>query len=481
MAFDIDILIVYSENDNRETEGNENGWVTNFKNFLELLLTQVLGEKPNILIKSEGEVVKATDPKKVAVMIPVLSLEFINSKESLEETEEFHLTISTNDPIRIFKILKEPVITEDQPSYLQQQLGYTLYNMNLETGDFNTYTNFFSADAEKKYWMSLVDLAYDIHESLATLKNKETSTRNEDYQRRVIYLANTGHDLAVQRNVIRRELIRHGYQVLPNQTPPEQVDELETFIKKDLEKSSLSIHLIGQDYGQLISGSDKSIVDLEHELAMEKGQSVSSKADFQRFIWIPPNLENANEKQLSFIESIKRDMATSADAEIMQTPLEDFKNIIREELIEVSLEKKMHASLSSKNGAKYIYLIHDKVDAKNVEVLKKKIESAGFKVLLPRAQGELLELRQYHINNLRNFDAAIIFQDKVNDNWVRMKLLDLLKAPGFGRNKPILGRAIISDTADNIDLSEYDKDNIVLLKNSGQGELLDDFLNELKQ
>ncbi|HEX6890751.1 MAG TPA: hypothetical protein VF141_08660, partial [Chryseolinea sp.] len=79
------------------------------------------------------------------------------------------------------------------------------------------------------------------------------------------------------------------------------------------------------------------------------------------------------------------------------------------------------------------------------------IKKSGFSVLMPPFDGELLELRQKHIENLRNLDGAIIYKGKVNDHWVRMKALDLLKAPGFGRKKPILGKAIVtsSGTFDN--------------------------------
>jgi hypothetical protein len=51
MAFDIDVLITFAEKDN-ETQKNEQGWVSQFKKFLELMLFQVLGSKPNIILKS---------------------------------------------------------------------------------------------------------------------------------------------------------------------------------------------------------------------------------------------------------------------------------------------------------------------------------------------------------------------------------------------------------------------------------------------
>ena len=51
MAYEIDVLVTYAEKDNETSKKSEQGWVTQFKKFLELMLLQVLGTKPNIVIK----------------------------------------------------------------------------------------------------------------------------------------------------------------------------------------------------------------------------------------------------------------------------------------------------------------------------------------------------------------------------------------------------------------------------------------------
>ena len=53
MKLEIDVLIIFSSHDNDAPDKGESGWVSQFKRFLELMLTQVLGEKPNILLKDE--------------------------------------------------------------------------------------------------------------------------------------------------------------------------------------------------------------------------------------------------------------------------------------------------------------------------------------------------------------------------------------------------------------------------------------------
>ncbi|GAA0192027.1 hypothetical protein GCM10009122_54750 [Fulvivirga kasyanovii] len=484
MTFKIDILIIYADADNQPNDHGK-GWVTEFKRFLELMLIQVLGEKPNILLKSEHDSVTASDMKEVGTLIPVMSPAFIESGECLDTLEDFYKTVSTEQQ-RVFKVIKKPLTIEEQPPKLRDLIGFNLYNINMDSGEATDYEDFFTLEAEQDFWMKMVDLAYDIHECLILLKQKDSITGIKPiFSRRSIYLAETGHDLTIQRNIIKRELQRHGYKVLPDRNLPLNINKLKSEIKREIEESSLSIHLIGSSYGEIPEGSDRSIVDIQNQLAAEKSSALKDKSEFSRLIWISPRLQNASEKQLAFIESIKRDLSSTEGAEILQTPLEDFKNIVREELIEVGIDKKLNRRETGKaeqNGKASVYVLYDKTDEKEVTPVKKLIEESGYNVLIPSFKGELLNLRQHHIANLRDFDAAIIFQSNVNDQWVRMKLLDLLKAPGFGRRKPIQGKAIMSKKDKKMDWSAYKNHNIMIIDGTQQNALNDVkiFLEDIK-
>ncbi|MFO0506790.1 MAG: hypothetical protein ACK5X6_08085, partial [Chryseotalea sp.] len=211
-------------------------------------------------------------------------------------------------------------------------------------------------------------------------------------------------------------------------------------------------------------------------LAAEKASKArEAKGEFTRLIWISPVLINISEKQKSFIESLKRDADIQDGAEILQTPLEDFKNIMREELADSIDKKTINNELE-----KTIYLVHDKVDQTEIKPLADLIEKSGFKVLLPEFEGDLLDLRKKHISNLKQFDAAIIYKGKVNEQWVRMKVLDLLKAPGFGRLKPIKGKAIFNGVGSRLNAENFKSQNIVVFQgeNIHALENVKSFLNE---
>ena len=477
MAFEIDVLITFADKDNETAKKSEAGWASQFKKFLELMLYQVLGEKPNILLKGEYDSVTAATLDNAAVLVAILSKDFVQSGRCLDTIEGFYKATSTSKVNRVFKVLKSPLSIQEHPPRLRDLLGYDMFQLDTETGVMKEYSDFFSQEAEKQYWMKLVDLAYDIHESLLLLRQGETKAEVKNiFKRKTIYLAETGHDIAVQRNIIKRELVRHGYIVLPKQTLPQRLNELENMVKKDLEDCSLSIHLIGSAYGEIPEGSDRSTIDIQNQLSAEQSLvKKQKKEEFSRLIWIAPNLKNASDKQKSFIESIKRDVEAQEGAEILQNPLEDFKNIMREELLE-SLERKDPDDFKGKS----IYVVHDRMDDLEVKPFKDEIEKSGFKILTPAFEGELLDVRKNHIDNLKNLDAAIIFKGKVNDQWVRMKVLDLLKAPGFGRKKPILGKAIISSTTSNTDLETLKNQNMTVISGdqSKRMESLKVFLQE---
>lgn len=470
MQIDVDVLIVFADNDNEPQKKKASGWVSDFKRFLELMLMQVLGEKPNILLKSEYDTITAPDMTNVGVLAAVLSKDFIQSGRCLDNVETFYKAIQNSErkANRVFKVFKMPLSNQEQPPRLRELIGYEMYQIDTETGETKEYTDYFSLEAERQYWMKMVDLAYDIFDSLMQLRamNKSSEIRNI-YKRKNIYLAETGHDLSVQRNIIKRELIRHGYIVMPQQTLPGTLGELEKIVRKDLEECSLSIHLIGSAYGEIPEGSERSIVDIQNRLSAERSlQAKQNNSEFSRLIWISPVIANASDRQKSFIESIKRDVEAQEGAEILQTPLEDFKNIMREELVE-SLERKG----SGAELGKSVYLVHDRVDQLEVKALAEAIENSGYKVLLPEFEGELLDLRKKHIDNLRSFDAAIIFKGKVNEQWVRMKVLDLLKAPGFGRKKPIMGKAIYTGNGTAINAESYRSQNIRVFQGESPNSL----------
>jgi hypothetical protein len=444
MAFEIDILIVHADVDNEPADDGAMAWVSQFKKFLEFMLNQVLSEKTKILLKGEYDSMTSPSLDNVAILIPVMSKEFVASSACLEHVQLFCNAAGKNSD-RIFKVGKAPITLQEQPEILRSLIGYDMYQLDPDSGEIREYKDYFSEEAERQYWMEIVDLSYDIAETLTKLKNKTTSTEvRKLFNSKVVYLAETGHDLSVERSIITRELQRNGYTVLPDQALPDGANEIERVVRRDLENCSMSIHLIGNTYGETLTGDMRSIADLQYTLASEKSQDAKKRnSTFQRLIWITPHRAHQSERQKTFIESVKRDVEMQDGAEVLETPLEDFKSIIREELLEAIDRRNI-----KETGGRAIYFLYNKGDHTIAQQCIELIERCGFHVLMPSFEGELLQQRQKHIENLRIFDAAIIYKGTATEQWVRMKAMDLLKAPGFGRKKPITAKAIMSNAGE---------------------------------
>ena len=63
--------------------------------------------------------------------------------------------------------------------------------------------------------------------------------------------------------------------------------------------------------------------------------------------------------------------------------------------------------------------------------------------------------------------SIIYFGDESSEEWIRTKLQDLLKAPGFGRVKPLLAKAVYFTGNKEIDKEHYEKNNAMVLGNNG--------------
>jgi hypothetical protein len=479
MKFEIDVLIIFASRDNEQPAPGETGWVTQFRRFLELMLIQVLGEKPNILLKDQFDTLTSPNLDNAATLITILSNDFVQSGQSLDQLEAFFNT-SVALPTkanRIFKVFKSPLSLAEQPPRLRELSGYEMYQLDPTSGESSEYLDYFSIEAERQYWMKMVDLAYDIYDTLLQIKGDNLSTDKRLFHRKTVYLAECGHDVAVHRNIIRRELQRNGYLVLPTQTMTGAVHDLERKIEKELSDSDLSIHLIGGSYGEIPEDADQSIPEIQLRLAAERDKiSKESGTSFSRLIWLSPNLSQLSDKQRLFIERINTDVDTQENTEILQMPIEDFKVILQEEL----MGRESFAEADA-GRERRVYIMHDRVDLEEARQLASLIQSNGFQIAMPVLEGDIMEVRKKHIENLINLDIALIFRGKVNEQWVRMKALDLVKAPGYGRKKPMIGKFIVTTSPAELNADSYKKQDLKVLQGNLEKsvESLKNLLEEL--
>jgi len=441
-----DIYLNYSNKD------NEDGWVSSLQKMIQEALGQLMGERPVTLHYPNQEKPTASTLAQVGVMICVVSPNFIRDINCIEDIEAFVEANAGNVAKRIIKVVKYPVVYDDQPTALKDLLAYNLYTINLQTGESSEIKEFFGRENERIFWTQLLDIAQETYNALNTLRNRNLQAIAEHFKGKTVFLAETTDDLQIERNLIKRELQKFGCIVVPDQNLPSNRLEMQSRLKKDIERSDLAIHLIGSSYGELLEENGISLLELQNSLATEHSNMVvatknsvyDEKRGFSRVIWVAPYAKFNSERQRVFVDNLRQNTEALEGAEILQVPLEDLKQAIRRVLNEQ--ESQNLESVTHTNAQEGIYFIYDPMDAESAEKVVNYLKSNNNKVMTPAFENNLLEARKKHIDNLVNCKASIIFCGKVSKQWIAMKLLDLLKAPGFGRQKPLKHKAILTSS-----------------------------------
>lgn len=437
MAHEIDVLIICAESD------NQHGWIASFRNYFNAVVSYVNAGDQNVVLKTEFDSITAPSLDNASALVCIVTPAFVQSKNCLEYLSKFALATqdTANRVNRIFSVFKAPVPPGDLPDAIRDLFGYEMFNVDGDAGGMHEFEDYFTPAAERQYWMQMVDLCFDISNTLAYLNSGKSLNEGRTlFDRKAIYLAQTGQDLTVQRNIIHRELKALGYNVFPQRPLPAELHSLESAVKGDLAQCGMSIHLIGTDHGQVPPGTERSSLELQNTWAIERGtEARAQKEEFPHYIWISNDLAHAGDRQQKFIENLRRDVETSDSAEILQTQLEEFKAIIREELLEQATRGVDHSV-----DGQVVYVIFDSRDTEQVLPLTSGLERAGLIVETSSFGSDILSIRRKHLENLQRADAAIIVQGTMDSRWVRMKALDLLKSPGYGRRSPLDVKVIVS-------------------------------------
>ena len=429
-----DVFISYAHIDDQPLTEGQKGWITQFHRVLEVRLGQLLGEKPNIWRdqKIQGNDIfdeKIMNAFKGAkVMISIMSPRYMKSEWCLRELNEFYREatesggIQVGDRSRLFKVVKTPVdpeeIPEHLPPVLQSIIGF----------------EFFDFDA---------DLAYEI---CGLLKNyggggaAEVEAPEISADAQTIFLAATTTDVQQERDRIKRELVERGHRVLPESNLPLVGPEMCDFLRDTLKQCDLSVHMVGARYGMIPEEADRSVADLQNQIAAE----LSRESGMERIIWLPRGVVAGDDRQIDFIRRINEDASTHAGAEIIEESLDNLKGYLLERL---KPKPKPAASeppaVGQAPAAANVYLICDARDEEAIEPLEDYLFAQGFEVSLPLFEGEESDIAKAHRQKLTLCDAVLIYYGAGGRSWVEMKVMDLMQAPGFGRTKPLAAKAVL--------------------------------------
>jgi hypothetical protein len=253
----------------------------------------------------------------------------------------------------------------------------------------------------------------------------------------VIYLAETTSDLNDQRDLIKRELQQHGHIVLPDKGLPLFAPTLQETVREYLGRSELSIHLLGASYGVIPEDAEKSLAHIQSELAEERDASL------RRIVWMPAGLEVRHEAQKKLISHFQLGLNGHKGTEVLQTSLEDLKQLIEERLRPQQSPVNGQSSVGGSGaGPTSVYLICNQEDMTDISSIEGCLYDRGLDVVLPAFEGDEAQIKEYHKESLMDCDAVLIYYGRANDIWLRMKQQELRKIAGYGRKRPLLGKVI---------------------------------------
>ncbi|MGD2114276.1 MAG: TIR domain-containing protein [Acidobacteriota bacterium] len=459
MPFEYDVFISYAHLDDEPLVEGERGWITDLHAVLEKRLAMLLGERPRIWRDRElrgnqvfdDAIARSFD--RSALFLSVVTPRYVRSDYCRKELSEFCRKafeeggLGVEDRFRVLKVMKTPVEVDEQPSPMDRILGYEFYRIEPERNRLRELRVRSDEDRER-FLGVLEDLAQEIKEGLELLERSGLAKDAAAHEgsRSIVYLAPTSSDRKDDYELVRRELLERGHTVLPDRPLPLEDSALRQAVVSDLDRVSLAVHLVGERHGVVPENAEHSVVQIQNDLAAVR----SGAAGLERILWLPPGLVAADSRQEKLIETLRTDPEAQRGAELLETSVEELKAEILERLERQRKERERRADGAApaavagetEAGPPWIYLMHTAEDDEDVTPLEDLLWDAGMEVRRPLFEGDEAALREEHEENLQLCDGFLVYYGRGHERWLRKMLADLKKAPGLGRTKPILAKAV---------------------------------------
>jgi hypothetical protein len=448
MNFEHDIFISYGAAGKQDNQQGAT-WEQLFCHHLDLVLQRLFDEKPSILLQNElltRQQQMNENPvdvfKKTGVFVVIISPEDFVSNEYVKELKHiFEAVYPSPEDIqthnRIFKIFTLPPQDEKEPEMLKGELQYNFYEINRYNKKPVTYPLQSNQLPDDKFWSKLVDLAYDIFNSLQGLKGPGKAV-NAESNHRAIFLAETSFDQQENRDILKRELRHLGYKVLPVLSIPGESEHARAVIEENIRQSVVAIHMMGAYYGEFIKNAKYSLIDFQARVVKEFIESKEKCSKPYQIIWIPSDLRTTDQRQSLYLKRIKRD-ETQEKTEIIEAPLEVFKTIVNNKLNELT-----YKPIVSPESGYSLYLICEEAEKRDLQEYINLIQSRGFRIVTSQPTEKEYHSITEHIRLLKKSDAVLIYKGESSMEWLNSKLRDLVKVPGFGKEKPFKAIGIFS-------------------------------------
>lgn len=318
------IYISYNKNDFSSSRSHDRAWIQSFIHTLQVLFIQTYSYEPIIHHANEEETTPNKQKEYIAqadVFIPIITTNYSQSQQCVADLKQF-VSIHPNHEC-IFKVLKNDVPAQNQPDILAELHPYEFFEYDIDAEIIVEYNNT-GRLPDYKYWVKLDDLAFEIQHLLDGNGKDRTG----------VYLASTTIDQKQVRDALSRNLKHQGFEIFPKESYDVKHPQLHEKIKENLAQCKLSVHLMGEIFGEIINPEGDSLVSLENEIALRINLESSS---LKRIVWVPRDLHVLETKQQTYLEYLRAHKELQANSYYLETSLENLKahmhNLLEEKVV----------------------------------------------------------------------------------------------------------------------------------------------------
>jgi hypothetical protein len=462
MVFETDILIIHVAG-NDDEQGIS--WTQSLARNVKSAIGQISNKEPNvanITITNESIENKVKSAKIIAFIFNKLA-----TPEHLSKVIDIHSHANELQQVKL--IFTKPFKYSELGRSLKNKPYYLFYDNDSETSLLRHFSENEEGNASRLYWSKMLDLSADLKHDLLTDKPAQ----------KTIYLAETTPEHYENRDAVKRELLQRGFKVVPSHLIIGNLKEQTEQIFEYLNQSIMSVHLIGNYSGEILTGSDISLLDLQCQLAAKRWRLSSGKDTdeiFQRLVWLQPGLKPADERQRRFVNSLRLEDKDSY-FEIIQAPIEELKSVIRQRL------KLFNTQLINiaENYENSVYLICEQNHVDEIEAITKILNNKGCNVLNVDFNRQPDTILATHNEYLNKASSVIICDFNCPEQWMNSKLKDLLKAPGNGRIMPFQSKAIATKQVSKYTKLKENNDYILFDANQISEKTFEPFLKKINK
>ena len=474
MDFTHHVFISYSHPDNLSVSGK--GFVSRLEDALVPYLSNRLKRTPPNIWRDQRlsdnvdfDPVIIDSLKGSAVMLAVLTDNYVGSEWCRREATTFcevaeaGLGLSPGDKARLFKVVMLPPSALDglPDSMVKQGRGTPFFtrvgkDRRMSQDERDTPMPLdptYGADYESQFNLAVSLLAAEIADSLKALGSEAAGSARTDPKKAFVYLAQCDEDRRADREALRSELLQFGYRVLPDRELPRSEAELRTVVADMLERSVLSIHLLGSGPGQVPSGvTEDSELVIQNELAVRRAQV----APLRRLVSLPRGTVCLRKRHQRFLDDLLTDEAVLGQADLIDGDRSKLVEEMHVTLKAIEAEAEAEAAVAAAQAARAaqaltisashplsgaagqklkLYILYTIDDLEATGDLRDALEER-YDLRTPVFEGTPDEVRKANEARLLECDAVLLFWGAGTDAWLSDHLLEVQHALAARNGKP---------------------------------------------